>query len=110
MNDYLIEEDPTRSNDPQVLRSRLRRNYQGAIYEKYRIAYGNAIILDNSLNLKQKKKIVVQYNESDLNVPVTIWANKNIAEKYLNITFRKIVENGTEYYKYKNIILKPLGS
>ena len=110
MNEYLVEEDNTRSKDPQVLSTRLRRNYPGAIYEKYRVAYGDSPTLDNSLNLKQKKKIVVQYYEEDLNTPVAIWANTNVADRELNAHFHRYIENGINGYKYKNIILKILGS
>lgn len=110
MNEYLVEEDSTRSKDPQVLSARLRRNYPGAIYEKYRVAYGDSPTLDNSLNLKQKKKIVVQYYEEDLNTPVAIWANTNVADRELNAHFHRYIENGINGYKYKNIILKILGS
>ena len=110
MTQYVLGEDCDLDKDSQIFSARLRRGYVGAIFEKYRIAYGDAPTLDNSLNLKQKKKIVVQYDEQDLNTPVGIWANKNIADRELNAHFYRYTENGINGYKYKNIILKILGS
>lgn len=110
MTQYIFGEDCNLDRDSQIFSARLQRGYVGAVLEKYRIAYGDAPTLDNSLNLKQKKKIVVQYDIKNLNTPIAIWANKNVADRELNAHFRRYTENGINGYKYKNIILKILGS
>ena len=101
----------THNKQTQLRIQQLVKSGRG-VNNKYRIAYGCAEQLDNSLNLKLERRfIVVQY---DLNGNfVNIWETLATALNTLGLRNERQQmkdANGNVYYKTQNYIFKKLGS
>ena len=93
----------------QYLKHRFQKNRCIGFMNKYRVALGHNLHLDNTPNKTQLKKFIVQqFDISDLQTPVNIWENLNVAEKTLKIHCTKILINNEVCYRYKNTIFKKL--
>lgn len=107
---YLWGENSDMHKWEQFIKHRLQNDKKcSGFMNKYRVALGHEPILNNKPNKTQLKKFIVQqFDISDLNTPINIWENINVAESNLNVNFTKVTINNEECYKCKNIILKRL--